>query len=435
MDVFCVSSFFVFTPQIEFSECCVWFQWFTQWCCTCVSNLVPCWWEEKRKNELLMDVFCVSSFFCLNYPDWVSWVLYLISMIHSMMLFLCLQYRCLLTRREIGKEWIVDGCLLCVFFPFVFTSQIEFSECCVWFQWFTQWCCSCVSNLVACLYEEKEKRVICWWMSFVCLLSFVFTSQIEFGECCVWFQWFTQWCCSCVPYIVPCWRKEKMKRGWIVDGCLLCVFSLLSLPHIFSWVSAVFDFNDSLNDVAPLSPIVLSVDTKRNGKEWIADGCHLCVFFCLHPTYRVQWVLCLISVLHSMILLLFLLSCCLLMWKEMKRVICWWMSFVSSLFCIHDSDRVQWVLCLISMLHSVMLPPHFQLHSLVLHIFQMYLLLQQRKRMIVDGCLLCVFFLLSSQLRLSFVSVVFDFNDSLSDFTPVYSMLFPVVEKRRVSCW
>ena len=92
------------------------------------------------------------------------------------------------------------------------------------------------------------------------------------------------------------------------------------------------------------------------------------------------------------------------------------------------------MLCLISMLHSVMLPPHFQLHSLVLHIFQMYLLLQQRKRMIVDGCLLCVFFLLSSLPKLSFVSVVFDFNDSLSDFTPVYPMLFPVVEKRRVSC-
>ena len=82
----------------------------------------------------------------------------------------------------------------------------------------------------------------------------------------------------------------------------------------------------------------------------------------------------------------------------------------------------------------MMLPPQIQLHSLVRHIFQMYLLLQQRKRMIVDGCLLCVFFLLSSLPKLSFVSVVFDFNDSLSDFTPVYPMLIPVVEKRRVSC-
>ena len=32
---------------------------------------------------------------------------------------------------------------------------------------------------------KRKKRVNCWWMSFVCLLSFVFTSQIKFGECCV----------------------------------------------------------------------------------------------------------------------------------------------------------------------------------------------------------------------------------------------------------
>ena len=38
----------------------------------------------------------------------------------------------------------------------------------------------------------------------------------------------------------------------------------------------------------------------------------------------------------------------------------------------------------------------------------------------------CVFFLLSSQLRLSSVSVVFDFNDSLNDVVPVSPMLLPV---------
>ena len=53
---------------------------------------------------------------------------------------------------------------------------------------------------------------------------------------------------------------------------------------------------------------------------------------------------------------------------------------------------------------------------------------------IVDGCLLCVFFLLSSQLRLSFVSVVFDFNDSLNDIAPNSSMLLTVVVKRKGKC-
>ena len=32
-------------------------------------------------------------------------------------------------------------------------------------------------------------------------------------------------------------------------------------------MSVVFDFNDSLNDVAPVSPMLLSVDEKRKGKS------------------------------------------------------------------------------------------------------------------------------------------------------------------------
>ena len=52
----------------------------------------------------------------------------------------------------------------------------------------------------------------------------------------------------------------------IVDGCLLCLLS--SSRHRLSFVSVVFDFNDSLNEVAPLSPISLTVDVKR--KERVA---------------------------------------------------------------------------------------------------------------------------------------------------------------------
>ena len=32
---------------------------------------------------------------------------------------------------------------------------------------------------------KKMEVVNCWWMSFVCLLSFVFTVNYEFSECCV----------------------------------------------------------------------------------------------------------------------------------------------------------------------------------------------------------------------------------------------------------
>ena len=63
-------------------------------------------------------------------------------------------------------------------------------------------------------------------------------------------------------------------------------FLLCSL-HRMSFVSVVFVFNASLNDVAPVFPIQLSVDLMRMEKEWIADGCHFCVVsFCAHPTDR-----------------------------------------------------------------------------------------------------------------------------------------------------
>ena len=46
---------------------------------------------------------------------------------------------------------------------------------------------------------------------------------------------------------------------------------LLSSLSRLSSVSVVFDFNDSLIDVAPVSPILLSVDEKRKGKECSVD--------------------------------------------------------------------------------------------------------------------------------------------------------------------
>ena len=45
------------------------------------------------------------------------------------------------------------------------------------------------------------------------------------------------------------------------------VFFLLPSLSRLSVVSVVFDFNDSLNDAAPASPILLSVDAKRKEKS------------------------------------------------------------------------------------------------------------------------------------------------------------------------
>ena len=49
----------------------------------------------------------------------------------------------------------------------------------------------------------------------------------------------------------------------IADGCLLCVLFLLSSHSRSSVVSAAFNSNDSLNDVAPVSPILFPVVVKK----------------------------------------------------------------------------------------------------------------------------------------------------------------------------
>ena len=54
-------------------------------------------------------------------------------------------------------------------------------------------------------------------------------------------------------------------------------------------MSVVFDFNDSLNDVAPVSPILLPVDVMRIEKsELLMDVFCVSSFFCLHHADQVQ---------------------------------------------------------------------------------------------------------------------------------------------------
>ena len=65
--------------------------------------------------------------------------------------------------------------------------------------------------------------------------------------------------------------------------------SFLSLPPRSSAMNVVFDFNDSLNDVAPVSPILLSVDVKRNEKsDLLMDVFRVSSFFCFHNSKGVQ---------------------------------------------------------------------------------------------------------------------------------------------------
>ena len=50
---------------------------------------------------------------------------------------------------------------------------------------------------------------------------------------------------------------------------VICVLFLFCSPPRLSFVSVVFDFNASLNDVAPVSPILFPVDLMRMEKKWI----------------------------------------------------------------------------------------------------------------------------------------------------------------------
>ena len=77
------------------------------------------------------------------------------------------------------------------------------------------------------------------------------------------------------------------KSELLMDFFCLCSF-FLYLHHRSSSVSVVFDFNASLNDVAPLSSIQLAVSVKRKEKsELLMDVFCVSYFFCLHSSNRV----------------------------------------------------------------------------------------------------------------------------------------------------
>ena len=65
------------------------------------------------------------------------------------------------------------------------------------------------------------------------------------------------------PIMLPVDLMRMEKNGLLMDA--ICVLFLLSLLPRLSLVSVVFDFNASLNDVAPVFPM-LSVDLLKKGR-------------------------------------------------------------------------------------------------------------------------------------------------------------------------
>ena len=138
-------------------------------------------------------------------------------------------------------------------------------------------------------------------------------------------------------------------------------------------------------------------------------------FFCDHNSDKEGWVLCLISMHHSTMLLLRFQCCCLLIWREWKRVNCWWMPFVCCFF-------------LNSPLRSSAVSVAFDFnasHNDVAPVSLMWLAVDLMK---VEKLIICehFFFFFDSHLKSSSVNVVFVFNASLNDVAPVSPMLLPV---------
>ena len=126
-------------------------------------------------------------------------------------------------------------------------------------------------------------------MDVFCLSSFLLSSQLISSLVSVVFDFNVSLndVAPASPILLPVDTKRKEKSELLI--LVICVFFLLySLPR-FSSVSVVFDFSASLSDVAPVSPTLFPVDVNRKEKsELLMNVFYVYSFFCLHHPDRVQ---------------------------------------------------------------------------------------------------------------------------------------------------
>ena len=83
------------------------------------------------------------------------------------------------------------------------------------------------------------------------------------------------------PILLTVDLMRMEKSGLLMDA--ICVLLLLCSQLRLSFVSVVFDFNASLIDAAPVSPISFPVDSMRVKKSGLfMDSICVHCFFCLH---------------------------------------------------------------------------------------------------------------------------------------------------------
>ena len=83
------------------------------------------------------------------------------------------------------------------------------------------------------------------------------------------------------PILLPVDLMRMEKSVLLMDA--ICVLFLLHSPLRSNSVSVVFNFNASLRDFVPLSPIQLPVSSMEMEKSVsLMDVIHVWYFFCLH---------------------------------------------------------------------------------------------------------------------------------------------------------
>ena len=148
------------------------------------------------------------------------------------------------------------------------------------------------------------------------------------------------------------------KSGLLID--VICVLFLLCSHLRSSSVSVVFDFNASLNDFAPVSPILLPVDLMRMEKSGLLMDA-ICVLFLLFSLSKQSFMSVVfvfsaslndVAPLSPMLLPVYM--------TRMKKS-----ELIMDVICVHISNRVLKLLCLISMLHSMISLLYLQFHRLL----------------------------------------------------------------------
>ena len=120
----------------------------------------------------------------------------------------------------------------------------------------------------------------CWWMSL--RVFFLLSSHLRLSSVSVVFD-FNDSLNDAAPVYPMLFSVIVMRNGkseLLID--IIPVFCLLSSPLRSRVVSVVFDFNGLLNDVAPMFPISVSVVKRKEKSSLLMDVFCVSSFFCIH---------------------------------------------------------------------------------------------------------------------------------------------------------